>query len=274
MNSASNVGGHKMTVKIILAGPRGKMGQEAIKMIQNEDGFELVACIDKESSDKLNTSTSINVPVYCQAETCFSEITADVYIDLTIPEVGFAHSKLALTHQIHTVVGTSGFTEMQIQELTNVASQHKVGCLIAPNFALGAVLMMLFSKMAATYFPDVEIIEKHHDNKIDAPSGTATKTVEMIQQTRKSKLQGHPDEYEIIPGARGADNDGIRVHSMRLPGLVAHQEVVFGGNSQLLTIKHDSFHRESFMDGLKLAINEVRNLQTLVYGLENVMDIN
>src|SRR5699024_1956428 len=134
--------------------------------------------------------------------------------------------------------------------------------------------MMLFSKMAAKYFPDVEIIEKHHDKKIDAPSGTALKTIEMIKQTRKSKNQGHPDEYEMLKGARGGNADGIRIHSMRLPGLVAHQEVVFGSKSQLLSIKHDSFHRESFMDGLKLAINEVSKLQNLVYGLEHVMNLD
>ncbi len=263
-----------MTVKIILAGPRGKMGSEAIKMIHNEEKFQLVACIDKKNNAKADFNHLEEIPIYYDAEQCFSEVTADVYIDLTIPEIGFPNTKLALKHNLRAVVGTSGFTEENIQELTRIANENATGCIIAPNFALGAVLMMLFSKMAATYFPDVEIIEKHHDNKIDAPSGTATKTVEMIQQTRQSKQQGHPDEYEILPGARGAQNDGIRIHSMRLPGLVAHQEVIFGGKSQLLTIKHDSFNRESFMDGLKLAVNEVLELETLIYGLENVMDIN
>src|SRR5690625_743525 len=263
-----------MTIKIILAGPRGKMGSEAIKMIHQENKFHLVACLDKPNSCIPDLPEGMEVPVYDDARTCFQEVKADVYIDLTIPETGFIHTKLALEHEIHAVVGTSGFSDEQIQELTTIANKHETGCLIAPNFALGAVLMMLFSKMAAAYFPDVEIIEKHHDNKIDAPSGTAIKTVEMIQQTRKSKIQGHPDEYEIVQGARGANCDGIRIHSMRLPGLVAHQEVVFGGKSQLLSIKHDSFHRESFMDGLKLGIHEVLSLKTLVYGLENVMDIN
>jgi len=262
-----------MVVKIILAGPRGKMGSEAIKMIQEEPNFQLVACIDKQNSEKPNFDHVEETPIYDDAQQCFSEITADVYIDLTIPEIGVPNTKLALEHQICAVVGTSGFTEENIQTLTNIANNNQTGCIIAPNFALGAVLMMLFSKMAATYFPDVEIIEKHHDNKIDAPSGTATKTVEMIQQTRTSKHQGHPEEYEIVPGARGAENDGIHIHSVRLPGLVAHQEVIFGSKSQLLTIKHDSFNRESFMEGLKLAINEVQKLETLVYGLENVMDI-
>src|SRR5699024_6782131 len=120
-------------------------------------------------------------------------------------------------------------------ELSILAENNQTGCIIAPNFALGAVLMMLFSKMAAKYFPDIEIVEKHHDKKVDAPSGTAIKTLEMIKQTRESKMQGHPNEYEIIEGARGANVDGIRIHSMRLPGLVAHQEVIFGSKSQLLS---------------------------------------
>lgn len=263
-----------MTVKIILAGPRGNMGSEALHMIHKEKAFQLVACLDKETDEKPKFPNEMNVPVYSDTKKCFAEVQADVFIDLTIPEVGYMHTKMALEHEINAVVGTSGFSETQIKDLTSIAEKHQTGCVIAPNFALGAVLMMLFSKMAATYFPDVEIIEKHHDKKIDAPSGTATKTVEMIKETRKSKTQGHPDEYEIVEGARGADYDGIHVHSMRLPGLVAHQEVVFGSNNQLLTIKHDSFHRSSFMDGLKLAINEVLSLHTLVYGLENVMDLN
>lgn len=263
-----------MTIKLILAGPRGKMGSEALHMIHNEENFQLVACLDKETDEKPVFPDGMHAPIFNDAETCFNEVQADVYIDLTIPEIGYNHTKLALQHEIKAVVGTSGFSETEIQDLTSIANKHHTGCIIAPNFALGAVLMMLFSKMAATYFPDVEIIEKHHDNKIDAPSGTATKTVEMIKETRAAKAQGHPEEYEIVAGARGAEYDGIHVHSMRLPGLVAHQEVVFGSNNQLLTIKHDSFHRSSFMDGLKLAIKEVISLNSLVYGLENVMELN
>ena len=266
-----------MTIKIVLAGPRGKMGTEAIKMITNNENFELVACIDRKNGGKtlsdISHPSNLPVPIYENADACFKELNVDVYVDLTIPEVGFTYTKLALEHNIRAVVGTSGFTEEQIATLQSIAEKNEVGCIIAPNFALGAVLMMLFSKIAAKYFPDVEIIEKHHDNKIDAPSGTAMKTIDMIKQTRKQKDQGHPDEYEIVEGARGANFDGIRVHSMRLPGLVAHQEVVFGSKSQLFSIKHDSFHRESFMDGLKLAIDEVMSLRKLVYGLEHVMEI-
>lgn len=266
-----------MAIKIALAGPRGKMGTEAIKMITNYSKFELVACIDRKNNGKtlseISHPSNLQIPIYVDADQCFSELDIDVFVDLTVPQAGFENTKIALSHRVRSVVGTSGLTEEQIADLSALAEENGVGCIIAPNFALGAVLMMLFSKIAAKYFPDVEIIEKHHDHKIDAPSGTALKTVEMIKQSRGVRQQGHPEEYEIVQGARGANFDGIRVHSMRLPGLVAHQEVVFGSKSQLFTIKHDSFHRESFMDGLKLAIEEVIHLDKLVYGLEHVMDL-
>lgn len=266
-----------MTVRIILAGPRGRMGSEAIKMIQTTDAFQLVACMDRSNNQnhlkEVEELVGAKVPVYADAEECFREIRADVFVDLTVPDAGFVHTKAALTQHIAAVVGTSGFSEEQIDELAAIAKEKQTGCIIAPNFALGAVLMMHFSKTAAKYFPDVEIIEKHHDRKLDAPSGTAQKTIHVIQENRTPKQQGHLEEYETVAGARGGNVDGIRVHSMRLPGLMAHQEVIFGSKSQLLTISHDSFHRESFMDGLKLAIEKVLNREDLVYGLEHVMDI-
>ncbi|HLQ95213.1 MAG TPA: 4-hydroxy-tetrahydrodipicolinate reductase [Pseudogracilibacillus sp.] len=266
-----------MTMNIVVAGPRGRMGSEALKMIQQEEQFSLTACIDRtvteETKKEVKTLTNQDIPLYSDIEECLQEVKADVLIDLTVSEPGFIHTKAALQHKVRAVVGTSGFSDEQIEELSSLAKENKTGCIIAPNFALGAVLMMQFAKTAARYFPDVEVIEKHHDQKIDAPSGTAKKTVELIQEERKEKEQGHPDEYETYTGARGADIGGVHVHSMRLPGLVAHQEVVFGSTSQLLTIQHDSFHRESFMEGLKLAVQEVENYEELVYGLEHVMGL-
>src|SRR5699024_1872884 len=170
------------------------------------------------------------------------QVNADVFIDLTSPEVGFKHTLLALKNNIRPVVGTSGFTDEQLEELTNLAKEKQLGCIIAPNFAIGAILMMKFAKMAAAYFPDVEIIEKHHDQKLDATSGTAVKTAAMIKEVRESKEQGHPDERETLTGARGASVDGIHIHSLRLPGLVARQEIMFGGPGQTLTINHDSLN--------------------------------
>lgn len=265
-----------MSINIIIAGPRGRMGTEAIQMIQNDPTLNLVACIDRKNNGKtlkeINHESMLDVPIFENPEECFKEVSAQVFLDLTIPDIGFEHTKMALQNEVATVIGTSGFTNDQIDELTTLAETNKVGCIIAPNFAIGAVLMMQFAKQAAKYFPDVEIIEKHHDNKLDAPSGTAMKTVDLIQEVRKPKQQGHPGEIETLPGARGADVDGIRIHSMRLPGLVAHQEVIFGGSGQTLTITHDSLSRESFMAGIKMSIEHVIGLDKLVYGLENILD--
>ncbi|UOQ93562.1 4-hydroxy-tetrahydrodipicolinate reductase [Halobacillus shinanisalinarum] len=263
-------------IKMIVAGPRGKMGQEALRMIEKEDNFKLVGCIDRKyDGSKVKDVAglpALDAVIYTDAEQCLSEIDADVLVDLTTPEFGYKHTKLALENGVRPVVGTTGFTEEQMEELTNLSETKKLGTVIAPNFAVGAVLMMQFSKWAAKHFQDVEIIEKHHDQKLDAPSGTAVKTAELIKEERESHHQGHTDEKETLEGARGADVDGMKIHSVRLPGLVAHQEVIFGGLGQTLTIKHDSHHRESFMSGVKLAATEVMKIDVLVYGLEHLLD--
>lgn len=258
-----------MSINVIIAGPRGKMGSEAVQMVTNSPGLKLVACLDRTNNEiKIN---DINIPVFDNPETCFQSVNADVFVDLTVPEVGYKHTKTAIQYNLRTVIGTTGFTEDQLNELSAITKDKKLGCIIAPNFAIGAVLMMQFAKTAAKYFPDVEIIEKHHDNKLDAPSGTAKKTAALIKETRIYKKQGHEDEMETIKGARGGELSGIRIHSVRLPGLVAHQEVIFGGSGQTLTIKHDSYNRGSFMEGINLSIEKVMNLDGLIYGLENIL---
>lgn len=266
-----------MHIKIIVAGPRGRMGSEAIKMINEESNFQLVACIDRKNNGKMlsdiDTLPNLKVPIFEDIEECFTSVEADVLIDLTVPESGYRHTLHAIKHKVRPVVGTSGFTASQIEELTHIADTNEVGCIIAPNFAIGAVLMMSFAQKASKFLPDVEIIEKHHDRKLDAPSGTAMKTIDLINEVRAKKAQGHPNEMETLAGARGAEKDGIRVHSVRLPGLVAHQEVILGGRGQTLTIKHDSFDRSSFMSGIKLAIEHVLSIDTLIYGLENIMEM-
>ncbi|GGM22945.1 4-hydroxy-tetrahydrodipicolinate reductase [Paraliobacillus quinghaiensis] len=263
-------------VKVVVAGFRGRMGSEALRMIEKHDDLELVAGLDMDNAGQkvkdISGLPDFDATIYTDINQCLQDVQADVLIDLTTPEVGYLHTKTAIEYGVRPVVGTTGFTSEQLEELTDLAEERGVGAVIAPNFAIGAVLMMEFSKWAAKYFPDVEIIEKHHDQKLDAPSGTAVKTAELIKEERQSKQQGHPDEKETIPGARGADVDGMHIHSVRLPGLVAHQEVIFGGPGENLTIKHDSFHRESFMSGIKLSIDHVMKLDILVYGLENLLE--
>ncbi|TYS58228.1 4-hydroxy-tetrahydrodipicolinate reductase [Sutcliffiella horikoshii] len=264
-------------IKIILAGPRGRMGKEAVDLIHNTEHFQLVACLDRVNEGKLLSDVegfpNIDAPIYNDPRTCFQEVEADVLIDLTTPEIGKINTKLAVEYGIRPVVGTTGFNEEELKELKDLAASKKVGVIIAPNFAVGAILMMKFAQMAAKHFQDVEIMELHHDRKLDAPSGTAIKTAELISKTREPKRQGHPEEEETIKGARGAETkDGIRIHSVRLPGLVAHQEVMFGGEGQSLTIRHDSYNRASFMSGVKLSVETIMNLEELVYGLENIIE--
>lgn len=264
------------TIKIIVAGPRGRMGREAVQLIQRTDHFELEAVLDHKYNgillSELEGFQGIDVPVYNDVDECLQKTKADVWIDLTVPEAGFLHTKKALEYGVCPVVGTTGFTEEQLEELKELANSKQIGCIIAPNFAIGAVLMMKFSQMAAKYFSDVEIIELHHDQKLDAPSGTAVKTAQMISTVREQKQQGHPNEKETISGARGANIDGMHIHSVRLPGLIAHQQVMFGSEGQTLTIRHDSYNRASFMSGVKVSVETVTKLNDFVYGLENILE--
>lgn len=267
---------HMKKIKVIIAGPRGRMGREAVKLVEATENYQLVAAIDYKYDGKLLREIegfhALEVPVYGDVEKCLSEIEADVLIDLTTPEIGMHHTKTALWHGVRPVVGTTGFSKEDLAELQATCEEKELGCIIAPNFALGAVLMMKFSQMAAKYFKDVEIIELHHDQKLDAPSGTAVKTAEMISAVREQKSQGHPNEKETMQGARGANFEGMHIHSVRLPGLIAHQQVMFGSDGQTLSIRHDSYNRASFMSGVKLAVDTVMKLDTFVYGLENIIE--
>ncbi|WP_100407234.1 4-hydroxy-tetrahydrodipicolinate reductase [Bacillus solitudinis] len=263
-------------INIVVAGPRGNMGKEAVKMVAATENFTLIAVIDSKNDGNLLADLAdmpnLQVPVYTDMDRCFSEHDVDVLIDLTAPAFGKKHMEIAFMHGVRPVVGTTGFSEQDIKELRNKAEEKGLGAIIAPNFAVGAILMMKFSQMAAKYMPDVEIIERHHDRKLDAPSGTAIKTAQLIAEVREAKQQGHPNEKEELIGARGADFEGMKIHSVRLPGLVAHQEVIFGGEGQTLTIRHDSINRASFMPGVRLAVETVLKIDTLVYGLENIID--
>lgn len=263
-------------LNIIIAGPRGRMGREAVKLVQQTETYHLAAVIDYKNGGGLLSDIEgfigIDVPIFTEIAKCLQEIQASVLIDLTTPEFGMIHTKTALEQGVRPVVGTTGFSKEDLQELESICREKEIGCIIAPNFAIGAVLMMKFAQMAGRYFNDVEIIELHHDQKLDAPSGTAVKTAEMIADVRKVKKQGHLNEKETIPGARGADYEGMHIHSVRLPGLIAHQQVMFGSEGQTLTIRHDSYNRASFMSGVKLAVDTVMHIDSLVYGLENIIE--
>ncbi|EUJ19607.1 dihydrodipicolinate reductase [Listeria aquatica FSL S10-1188] len=262
-------------IKVAVSGFKGRMGSEVVRTVLAEKDMELVAVLDHEPTEKniaeLPEFHAENVPVYGDLGQLLSEAHPEAVVDFTTPASAYQNTKKIIEHGARAIVGTTGFTTEQIEELTHLAEAKQTGSLIAPNFAVGAVLMMQFAEKVAAYFPNVEIIELHHDRKLDAPSGTAVKTAEMISKTREKIKQGHPDEKETLPGARGADYEGMRIHSVRLPGLIAHQEVVFGAAGQGLTIRHDSYDRVSFMSGVTLAIRKTAELKTLIYGLENIL---
>lgn len=253
-------------IRIAVSGALGRMGQEVVRMVEKEEKFRLTALIDPKGKREGD------LPLYTNLFEALTASPVDVMIDFTTPSSVYENVKTALELGVRPVVGTTGMTTDEIDTLSRIAEERKVGAVIAPNFALGAVLMMRFAQMAAKYLPNVEILEFHHDQKLDAPSGTALKTAEMIREVREERRQGHPEEEERLQGARGGYVDGFRIHSIRLPGFVAHQEVIFGKEGELLTIRHDSLSRTSFMAGVKLAVERVLTLDRLVYGLEELLD--
>ena len=255
-----------MSIKVIVAGFKGRMGSAAVNMVKGDDDLTLAALLDPFATEK----EVDGVPVFTDKSQLVG-FDADVWVYFTMPAVAYENTRFALKNGFAPVVGTTGFSEDEITELIALSEEKKTGGLIAPNFAIGAILLMEFAAKAAKYFPDLEIIELHHDNKKDAPSGTAVKTAELIREVRQPKKQGVADEVETLKGARGADFDGMRIHSVRLPGLVAHQEVIFGAQGEGLTLRHDSYDRISFMSGVNIGIKAVVKRDKLVYGLEKLL---
>jgi 4-hydroxy-tetrahydrodipicolinate reductase len=243
-----------MTIKVIINGAAGRMGQEAVKAVSEDKQFTLVAATGRQ--DDLAAK--------------IKETHAEVVVDLTNAHSVYTNSKIIIENNAHPVIGSTGLTPAQISELQAICAQKKLGGIIVPNFSIGAVLMMRYAKDAAKYFNHAEIIEMHHDGKLDAPSGTALKTAQLIEENKKNAFQ--QTEKELLPGSRGAVYETTHIHAVRLPGLVAHQMVIFGGHFETLTIKHDSIHRAAFMPGLVLACKKVNALSTLFYGLEHLLD--
>lgn len=263
-------------IKVAIAGIRGKMGQTALEALTKRQGIEVVAAYDYKYSGlkikKDDIQDQVGIPIYDQLDTLVQETSPDVFFDVTRPDAVFENVNQAIDLGLHIVVGTSGLTESALDLLRAKQEQKGVSVVLAPNFSIGAVLMMKFAGMAANYLEDVEIIEMHHNEKVDAPSGTAMKTAQLIQQQRTPHHQGAVGEEEQLHGARGADIDGMKIHSVRLQGLLAHQKVLFGSTGELLTIQHDSFSRDSFKKGIVLAVEYAANQKPqFIYGLENVL---
>jgi 4-hydroxy-tetrahydrodipicolinate reductase len=264
-------------IKVLVSGAAGKVGAEVVKAVKKESDLALVGAVDVafiglDAGSNAGIG-SIGLPITKDLKASIAGTKPDVVVDFTHPNVAMINARAILESRVHAVIGTTGLSEDNLKELKALCEKNKVNCLVAPNFAIGAVLMMMFSKTAAKYMPNVEIIELHHDKKADAPSGTAIKTAEIILQSEAAAglVKGKPAEIEKLEGARGANLGGIHIHSIRLPGFVAHQEVIFGGVGQTLSIRHDSISRESFMPGVVMAIHKIRNTSGLTYGLEHLL---
>ncbi|OKJ77444.1 4-hydroxy-tetrahydrodipicolinate reductase [Streptomyces sp. CB02460] len=247
-------------LRVAVLGAKGRIGSEAVRAVEAADDLELVAALGR--GDTLET---------------LAETGAQVAVELTNPDSVMANLEYCVGHGIHAVVGTTGWTDERLAQLNGwLSASPETGVLIAPNFSIGAVLTMKFAQQAARYFESVEVIELHHPNKADAPSGTAARTAQLIAAARREADRApQPDATSTaLDGARGADVDGIPVHSVRLRGLLAHQEVLLGGEGETLTIRHDSLHHSSFMPGILLGARRVVTTPGLTFGLEHFLDLN
>lgn len=262
-------------ITVAVSGCCGRMGRETVKAIIGDPELKLVAGIDfanvGQDVGELAQANTVGVQVTSDLAETLKSVKPQVLVDFTAPATSMNNVRTALQCGVNVVVGTTGFTPANLEEITALSARHQVNALVAPNFAIGALLMMRCAAMAAKYFNNVEIIELHHDRKIDAPSGTAIKTAEMILANRTTEPVKKVDETETIEGSRGGELEGIHIHSVRLPGFVAHQEVIFGDQGQSLTIRHDSINRECFMPGVLLAVKAVLKRPGLTYGLDHVL---
>lgn len=262
--------------KIIITGATGRMGLEAIRtVLAHTDKYQLLGAIASPQSKYLGQDIGVlancpacNIKVTNNLEDILKANQIDIVLDLSVPESVYNNAVLALKYNARPILGATGFTEENIQSLKEISTQKNLSVIIAPNFAIGAILMMEVSKKIAQYMPNVEIIEYHHDQKLDNPSGTAVKTAKLLSEVIKSPAKELSDNTE----PRGELVDNIRVHSIRMPGMLAHQEVIFGEQGQTLTIRHDTLNRTAFMPGVLLCLDKITNIQGLIYGLENLLD--
>jgi len=246
-----------MTIKVAVLGSKGRMGAEVVKAVTNATDLELVASIDQNDDFNIVKNSG-----------------AQVAVDFTTPDVVMKNLELLIESGISPVVGTTGFTEEKVAQLHKMLdAKNGLSLRLVPNFSIGAILMMRFAKAATKFYDSAEIIEYHHPQKVDAPSGTAIRTAQIIAEERKANnLAKNPDATASeIPGARGSKIEGIPVHAVRMPGLVAHQEVIFGSLGETLTIRHDSFDRESFMPGVLLAIRNIAKKPGLTIGIDDLI---
>ncbi|NET00977.1 MAG: 4-hydroxy-tetrahydrodipicolinate reductase [Sphaerospermopsis sp. SIO1G1] len=276
---------NQSTIPVIINGAAGKMGREVIKAVAQAEDMILMGALDtspehqgKDSGELAGLSESLEVPITNQLEPMLGYVAGErqlqpgVMVDFTHPDAVYDNVRSAIAYGIRPVVGTTGLSSEQLKDLADFAEKASTGCLIIPNFSIGMVLLQQAALTASQYFDHVEIIELHHNQKADAPSGTAIKTAQLLAEIGKTFNPPQVEETENLVGARGSlAEEGIRIHSIRLPGLIAHQEVIFGAEGQIYTLRHDTSHRSCYMPGVLLAIRKIIQLKSLVYGLEKIL---
>ena len=263
------------TIKVVIQGALGKMGQEVASTVCREAGMKAVGAVDKsalkDSSYDLPDGSGA-IPLSNSLEDVVSD--AQVVVDFSNAEGAMTAMRVAAAHKVNVVIGSTGLTDANLQEAESLANEHRVGIIVAPNFAMGAVLMIHLARIASRFFDYADLTEVHHEAKIDAPSGTALAIAKAAVEGKGGSFIAPKAEKETLAGTRGGDFDGVIIHSGRMPGRVAHHELVFGTLGQTLTIRHDSINRESFMPGVLMAIREAVKSPGLTLGIDKIMGLS
>ncbi len=261
--------------KVVVHGAAGRVGQEVVKAVSAEVDLKVVGAVDlKATSDTLMLPDGTTVPFGPDFEAIIGQVKPEVVVDFTIASATMPAVRVAVEKRVNMVIGSTGFSPGDIDEMKRLCRGGKVGVFVAPNFALGAILMMHCAKIVGKYFDHVEITELHHDGKIDAPSGTALSTAQAMLRARGKNFDPPAARDTVTPQpSRGLETEGINIHSVRLPGLMAHQEVLFGGPGQTLSIRHDTINRECYMPGVILAVREITKRQGFIYGLDQLLGL-
>jgi 4-hydroxy-tetrahydrodipicolinate reductase len=262
-------------IRVVINGALGRMGQEVTKAVVCEPGLRPVGAVEKEVTQQYLplAEASELILLSSDLESLLKSCDADVVVDFTNADVAMAAARVSVKQKVNMVIGTSGLSEENLAEIEELCQAYKVGVIVAPNFSLGAAILMHLSKFAAKFFDHAEVIEMHHDEKTDAPSGTAIATAKEMLQTR-GKPFVHPEvTREVVSNTRGGQMDGIAIHSLRLPGFMAGQEVIFSGAGETLSLRHNIISRECFIPGIVLAIKEVTKHKGLIYGLDALLKL-
>jgi 4-hydroxy-tetrahydrodipicolinate reductase len=262
-------------IRVVINGALGRMGQEVTKAVVREPGLKVVGAVGKEVTQKyLPLVESVElIPFSSDLDSLLKVCNADVVVDFTNAKVSMAAARIALKQKVNMVIGTTGLSEENLAEIEKLCQANKVGAVVAPNFSLGAALLIHLSKFTAKFFDHTEIIEMHHEKKVDAPSGTAIATARAMLQARGKPFIYPEVTHEVLGNTRGGQKDGIAIHSLRLPGFMAGQEVVFGRAGETLSLRHNTINRECYMPGVILAIKEVIKRKGLTYGLDALLKL-